>query len=202
MKIRQIVFVVSVVLTVSSQATANVSPSVQGTARPYFAGQSPTISTPASWTNFVYFENLTERGTIIPAGTDSADPYWPVAERYETLGIGEARSALSSAMVGVFLSDGVNLHLERSPNLIFGISDMTSVLLQQVFVAGAGLKNVVTPGGATRVFLGINDGWQWSNNIGELNLAVNPVPAPIAIVIGSIGVGFIGWTRIYKTYTV
>ena len=79
---------------------------------------------------------------------------------------------------------------------------MASLLNQPVLVSGIDLKNVTTPNDSTRVFRGSNDDRQRSNNIGELNLAVNPVPAPIAIVIGSIGVGIIGWMRVNKTYTV
>ena len=202
MRIRQIVFVVSVVLTISSQAAANISPSVQGIAHPYFAGQSLSISTPASWANFVYFEDFTGLETITPARTENPASYWPVAERYEKLVIGETRRTPSIMLVGMFSGDGANLYFQQFSSLRFGISDMTRLLIQQGFVASVGLKNIVASSGANRAFLGINEARQWSSNIGDFNLTGSPVPAPIAIVIGSIGVGFIGWMRVYKTYTV
>ena len=202
MRIRQIVLVVSIVLTVSSQTTARLTLSVQGTVRSSFAGQGSPISTPASWTDFVIFENLAERAMIVPSGRDRSGPYWPVAERYETLGPGEARSAPSIRSVGILSGDVARVDFEGPGRLMFGVSDMTNPLLRQAFVAGVGLQNVATPDAAPQVVSGINDGRQWSNNIGELNLVANPVPAPIAILIGSIGVGLIGWMRICKTYTV
>jgi hypothetical protein len=202
MKIRQIVLVVSIVLTVSSQSTARLTLSVQGHVRSSFAGQRSLMSTPTSWTDLVTFENFAERAMIVPSGTDRPGPCWPVAERYETLGPGEARSTPSIRLVGMLLGDGAGVDSERSGRLMCDVSDITNLLLRQAFVAGVGPQNVAAPDAAPQVVSGINDGHQWSNNIGELNLVANPVPAPIAIVIGSIGVGLIGWMRICRTYTV
>lgn len=50
--------------------------------------------------------------------------------------------------------------------------------LQQVFYAGTGQtsegaqQQVVVPQGATRLFLGTMDGWEWSNNIGGFTVTI------------------------------
>ena len=202
MRMRQIVFAVNVVLILSSQAIASVTHDVQGSARSYFVGQSPLISIQASGRAFVSFENIEKHGTVILAGMDRSSPFWPVADRNKTIGLGEAGSAPSIVFAGAFSTNRGDLRYEWPSVSKFDVSNMASLLNQPVLVSGIDLKNVTTPNDSTRVFRGSNDDRQRSNNIGELNLAVNPVPAPIAIVIGSIGVGIIGWMRVNKTYTV
>jgi len=214
MRIRQMVLVASIVLTVSSQAIASVNLSVPGTPCSYFTGQNFLISAPAPWAEAVFFGDLTKPGTISPfvdvsffddpipaTGPDGYGLYQSVAEPYKAFGVSAAEEIPMSTSLGVFLADDTSLPFKRPPSLILGVSDMASLLFQQVFANGTGLKNVAIPSGATRLFFGINDERQWSNNIGELSLSVTTVPAPVAILIGSIGVGLIGWMRKLKTYT-
>ncbi len=71
--------------------------------------------------------------------------------------------------------------------------DYTSLspLLKQVFFIGDGLtsqgvlQNVVVPAGATRLFLGTMDGFEWSNNVGQLQVVVashTPLTKPLGVV--------------------
>jgi hypothetical protein len=84
--------------------------------------------------------------------------------------------------------------------LIPDMTDMTMPLIQHAIDTGAGIKSTANPGVTSRRLFGINDDRQWA--IVELNLAANSVPAPAALLIGSIGVGIIGWMRTSKTYTI
>jgi len=68
--------------------------------------------------------------------------------------------------------------------------DMTHPLLQQTFVIGASLQNIGIPTGATRLFFGLNNGYEWSNNVGAVDVTV--VPAPAAILLGLLGLGVAG----------
>jgi hypothetical protein len=70
--------------------------------------------------------------------------------------------------------------------------------LKQVFFMGDGLtsafdlQNIVVPDGATRLFLGTMDGYEWVNNIGsfEVTLAATSVPeggATLVLLLASAG---------------
>jgi hypothetical protein len=75
-------------------------------------------------------------------------------------------------------------------SLTFGVSDMTSPLLQQTFVIGSSLQNITIPSGATRLFFGLNNGYEWTNNVGALDVSV--VPAPAAVLLGMLGLSVAG----------
>ena len=187
MRIRQVILVASVVLIVSSRASASTTLSIPGDEYPYFAGQNSPFSIPTLWIVTNDFGDLTEPGTIQPFidASGLADSIAPI----KTDG---SRNHDPIILIG--------LSFEWPPNLILGVSDTTTPLLQQAILIGAGPMNVAIPSGAIERFFGISDGWQW--NIGELNLAATSVPAPAAILIGSIGVGLIGWMRTSRTYTI
>lgn len=59
-----------------------------------------------------------------------------------------------------------------------------SPLLKQVFFIGDGItdggqiQQVVVPAGGTRLYLGTKDGFDWSNNIGSLDVQVTLIPEP------------------------
>jgi hypothetical protein len=65
-----------------------------------------------------------------------------------------------------------------------------SPILKQVFFIGDGLtdsaiqQSVIAPAGATRLYLGTMDIYEWSNNSGGFNVNVTPEPAS-AILIGA-----------------
>ena len=91
-----------------------------------------------------------------------------------------------SSLVGVFLSDAQPNTLPAPAALDFavgsGINFLTlSPLLQQVFFIGDGLTDTsirqqfLVPLGATRLYLGTMDGYEWNNNSGSLSATVTTV---------------------------
>ena len=44
--------------------------------------------------------------------------------------------------------------------------------LQQAFAIGSSLEHITVPEGATRLFLGHNDGYEWNNNVDLLEVTV------------------------------
>jgi len=48
--------------------------------------------------------------------------------------------------------------------------------LQQEFYIGLGLVGLVVPPGATRLFLSLHDGYEWSNNVGSVDVTITPGP--------------------------
>jgi hypothetical protein len=68
---------------------------------------------------------------------------------------------------------------------------MTSPLLRQTFVIGSSLADITIPSGATRLFFGLNNGYEWTNNVGALDVTV--VPAPAGMLLCMLGFGAAGW---------
>ena len=103
-------------------------------------------------------------------------------------GIANINAPINSLVV-VFLSNQ-QPNLSSTPlYLEFGSSSTQNYLslspeLQQVFFIGDGitstntLQKIVVPNGATRLYLGTMDGYEWSNNYGSFNVAVTESPAP------------------------
>jgi hypothetical protein len=65
--------------------------------------------------------------------------------------------------------------------------------LRQVFFIGDGLtsggvrQQVVVPDGATRLFLGFADGFQWNNNSGSFDATVQNAPEPASLALLGVG---------------
>ena len=92
-------------------------------------------------------------------------------------GMSNVRAPIGAVMA-VFLSDAAPNSTSAPSNLDFGTAasrDYVSVspLLKQVFFVGDGKRtsgeaqSIVIPAGATRVFVGMMDAWQWNDNVGN-----------------------------------
>jgi hypothetical protein len=112
-------------------------------------------------------------------------------DEYDDLGI-SLLTAPYNGLVGVFLT-GTAPVAGSAPISLSTLAgdDMTTPLLQQSFYIGSSLHDITIPSGATRLFFGLHDGFGWYNNIGSVSVTV--VPAPGALVLGSIGITFSGW---------
>ena len=53
---------------------------------------------------------------------------------------------------------------------------------------GGQVQQFVVPAGATRLFLGTSDGYEWNNNGGAFNVTVAAVPEAAAVLMGLSGV--------------
>jgi len=135
-----------------------------------------------------------------PGSTSGPDGY-PGAfdsthDEYEDLGISQVINAELNKLVGVFLTDNPPDPRATPASLTFGIDDMTNPKLQQAFAIGANLADITVPEGATRLFFGLQDGYEWNNNVGSVEVtcegdvtsrsevASHPYPADGAMIAG------------------
>jgi len=210
---RRTVFAVVICAFLAVPAVAGITVEVSGKDCIFFAGQESPITNP---TGQNYYGDLTDPD-VIPtvvdvtgfggsisitasglwdhtpspihgpdgySGTDETDP------QYLAFGISRIDNSNLSALVGVFLTDAAPDPLARPANLVVGTSDMTKPLLQQGFLIGSNLENIVVPVGATRLFLGLNNGFEWTNNSGHVDVTITPLPG--AVLLGMLGLGTAG----------
>ena len=128
-------------------------------------------------------------------------------------GISDITAPMSS-LIGVFLNGDVPLSGGKVTALNFntiGLNFATlSPELNQVFFIGDGLastksdKNTstliqtfVAPTGATRLFLGTMDGYEWNNNSGSFSVEMTVVPEP-ATYAALFGIGTLGFVAIRR----
>jgi hypothetical protein len=109
------------------------------------------------------------------------------------------------ALIGVFLgpdqpdSSAAPEALDFSTPALRDFASL-SPLLKQPFFIGDGRRNdfttlqvFIVPAGATRLFLGTMDGYDWVNNVGSLDVTATNVPEPATIVL--VGAGLFGAVR-------
>lgn len=122
-----------------------------------------------------------------PAEGDFSESIWSHSPGAEN-GISDVVTPID-ALIGVFLGP-TQPNLNPAPGALnFSTAasrDFASLapLLQQVFYIGNGLRNdnltmqtFVVPTGATRLYLGVMDGYGWYNNAGNLSVTVDNVTA-------------------------
>jgi len=215
-----LVFACLCIVVTGAMVSASVT-NVSGTACPFFAGQTyGDLQSAAGINDIQYGDDLSTSGTLPPSidvsgltgplcitatgwwshtptpnsGPDGYSGYDPTHSEYGQFGISFITNGKLNALVGVFLTDDKPAG-PAPTSLVYGVDSMTTPLLQQAFVIGSGLTNVVIPAGATRLFFGLNNGYEWSNNSGSVDVTVCQVPAPGAILLGMMGTGLVGWLR-------
>lgn len=115
-------------------------------------------------------------------------------------GAEHAKSDLTApqcALIGVFLDN--NIPAGTAPNALNFSSatlrdyaTLTPLLRQTFFIgdgltSGGGQQRIFAPNGATRLFVGTMDQYQWNNNVGSFSMTVRAVPAPSALATALIG---------------
>jgi uncharacterized protein (TIGR03382 family) len=101
-------------------------------------------------------------------------------------------TARVSSLIGVFLSDEQPDGSEDPNGLDFSVTDgedfsSLSPLLKQAFFIGDGrdgmgnAQRFFVPVGATRLYLGVMDGFGWFNNTGAITVEVIPTPGALAL---------------------
>jgi hypothetical protein len=192
-------------------AASAVTIAVPGSANPYLAGlpngstasggdsapgQSPVLVTgvPITFGTSLNFSatGATNNSFSLPASGSTPDG-GTVFSRGSENGISGTTTRLNS-LVGVFLDSSTPTASLAPSALDFGtVSSQSylslSPLLKQVFFIGDGLtgtgsgsaQTVVVPFGATRLFLGSADGFEWNNNSGQFTVNVSAISASTAV---------------------
>jgi hypothetical protein len=212
-----------------SALAITVSATVAGSANPYLAGmpggstccggdsapaQSPTQVLGLGITGGAHL-SFTVTGSVSFSGGVPTDP--PDGSFITGTSSNNGMSAITSpvdSLLGVFLGPGqpdlsvAPAALDFSPTgLGTGFSSL-SPLLKQVFFIGDGLTGngigsaqiFIAPVGATRLFLGTDDGFGWFNNTGAFSVLISsggsaPIPAPMSLVLLAIGLAAVSITR-------
>jgi hypothetical protein len=191
----------------------------------YFAGHTLTeleaIANAEGYDSSAYFGDLSDPDTL-PDAIDitglgslisiSASGYWshtPTPDsgpegkglfegtlaQYGIFGISLLNADLNM-LVGVFLSEDAPDPLLTPDALTLGIDDMTSPLLNQAFAIGAGPVDIYVPTDAARLYLGLHNGYEWTNNSGSVDVEIAAVPEPATmLLVGSALLSLFGLGR-------
>lgn len=168
--------------------------------------QSPTNSptqasgitlTPGNAVQFKFTGSVSYYPGTQPFDPDG-DPNWIIDDYYAAQngnaehGIADIYAPLTS-VIGVFLDDSLPTSSAAPPVLNFStdasrnFSSLAPMLKQPFFIGdgvmddGVTLQNFIVPAGATRLYIGVMDGQQWSDNSGSLSTVVTK-PATVATV--------------------
>ena len=212
-----ILFIIAaLILTSAGPAMADITTNVSGKACPYFAGQTSGLiplagvglyfntdavdaSTLPPWIDITGFGgpiSITASGLwdhtpsylTVGSGPEGKANYFTTDADYDDLGISLMQDAPVNMLLGVFLTNAAPSGAAPT-GLTYGDS-MTRPLLQQTFAIGATLENIIVPTGAPRLFFGLNNGWEWTNNSGSVDVTVVPIPG--AVLLGMLGLSVAG----------
>lgn len=210
---------VGMAMLAAAASASAVSVTVQGTSDPWLAGmpsgspasvddhapgQSPVLVTGlGSFSGgYVTFTHVTGGVSFTPSCCGSVEgdgfiSHTPGAEN----GLSNVTAPINS-LVGVFLDDtqpslsAAPAALDFTGNLNFSTLNPS---LRQVFFIGDGqagslAQQFFVPTGATRLFLGTMDGYEWNNNSGSFTLDVSyfspsavPEPETYAFMLAGLG---------------
>jgi len=195
---------------------------VPGTSNPWLAGMpaGSTASSDSAPAESPVLVGLTiTPGTYLTftaSGSETNDPSWAyngpdggsfTGHSYGTENGIPSTNAPLDALVGVFLGAGQPNLTPASSGLDFSTIGLNfaslSPGLQQVFFIGDGLtgtgsgtvQQFIVPVGATRLFLGTQDGFGWYNNVGGFYVTATsnaPTPAPEPATMLLLGLGLMG----------
>lgn len=206
---RSIAFAASVLGSVSVAQGGVRTVVVDGTANPFLANQ-PSHTTCCGGDRvdaespvrvhrrFTGGETLTfkttggagfQPGPLAPTADGFANQLFDMTADYGT-GISGPLHVFPAGLVGVFTTDTPSSG-KAPPQLDSGTMVATLLPgLNQIFWIGDGLtktgkgerQKFIAPAGATRLYLGVADGFQWSNNPGQIAVTIH-IRRPIATVL-------------------
>lgn len=199
----------------SGVSAATTTVTVNGTDNPFLAGQpngtaccagdsAPGQSPALALTGFAPGQAITFAVTggfsNTPSGAAvTADGFGtPITMDAAHFGISGAQNVWLAGMVGVFLDDtlpGGIAPSMRNDGMAFAT---LSPGLRQIFWIGDGLtgsgigttQQFFAPAGATRLYLGIVDGFEWNNNAGSARVSITYAAVPEPATWGMMILGF------------
>ncbi len=196
---------------------------VSGKSTVYFAGRTnaelQSVVSGSIYGPGDYFGDLSDPATV-PDEIDittfgdrisiSATGLWSHTPTPDSGPEGKAATQLTNAPYGIF---GVNL-LNTNLNALVGVflSDVAPTAgsaptlgtnsapgLNQAFVIGAGLDEIFVPNDATRLYLGLHNGYEWTNNSGSVTATITAIPEPASLIVWSLlgltGLGVTRWRK-------
>ena len=222
MKIKVITIASTLAITLMTSAFADTF-NVLGTSNPWLAGMPddstfPGDGMPFEFLNFAPGDLLkfSASGSAgYQAGAESGPDGVPGYDLSNSPAnnISGIMHSQANALIAVFLN-GTEPDLDSGATpdtLDFGPGGLTldySTLtpsLRQMFYIGDGLtstndqQTIVAPNGATRLFVGMNDGSGWYNNTGSFDVTVKGntqvVPEPTAFALIAAGIGALALVR-------
>lgn len=139
---------------------------------------------------------------VLDSGPEGKGIFALSQPEYEMFGVSLLGADLNM-LTGVFLSDVPPTPGAAPAGLTLGVDDMRTPELNQAFAIGASLEHIVVPTGATRLYLGLHDGFEWTNNSGSVEALIVALPEPstlslFAFSAGAVSLGY-GVRRRRKT---
>ena len=206
----------------AAQCNEQVSLVIQGTHNPYLAGQPPGTTSKSDTApqaspfllplaladgDVLRFTNVSGDVWNLPGGGGPGPDGWTGNDFDVTPDLGVSGYLMpENCLLGVFLTDQTNAG-PAPPKLDFSSSGSkdqavyTPELFQTFFIGdglrldGVTVQSWRVPPGATRLFLGSADGWNWSDNSGTFQFDVTRIPAASACAdVESIS-AFLGGTQ-------